>query len=233
LAAILPFVEQSPLARRLDSSTIQPSELETPPIYLCPGDDLPGLRQSNYAGNFGALIQRDGANGLFPIARSGRTGNARLHFEAEVRARDITDGTANTAMASEALAIGTNSHIPSDRVDWDTPVSLRLPDQADAFVDLCATMPLGNIGWQASAGDQWHANDRFATLYTHHLPPNSPRCTNAGDMTVGSYSPSSNHPGGVNVLIGDGRVRFVSEATDRLVWQAAGSRDGSEAVRHF
>ncbi|MBQ1278458.1 MAG: DUF1559 domain-containing protein, partial [Thermoguttaceae bacterium] len=49
------------------------------------------------------------------------------------------------------------------------------------------------------------------------LPPNSPSCCGSGggskdDFTIST--PSSNHSGGVNVVMCDGSVRFVSETVD-------------------
>ncbi|MGC8639974.1 MAG: H-X9-DG-CTERM domain-containing protein [Isosphaeraceae bacterium] len=38
------------------------------------------------------------------------------------------------------------------------------------------------------------------------------------------------HPGGVNVLMGDGSVRFVRESVSRAVWRALGTRNGGELV---
>lgn len=42
------------------------------------------------------------------------------------------------------------------------------------------------------------------------------------------------HTGGANILLGDGRIRFVSENIDLVdVWRALGSRDGGEVVGEF
>lgn len=42
------------------------------------------------------------------------------------------------------------------------------------------------------------------------------------------------HTGGANILLGDGRIRFVSENVDLVeVWRALGSRDGGEVVGDF
>jgi prepilin-type processing-associated H-X9-DG protein len=60
------------------------------------------------------------------------------------------------------------------------------------------------------------------------LPPNKAcwRCNNDWWQLV---SPASSfHPGGVNVLMADGAVRFVSDDIAPDVWTAAGSRDGEE-----
>lgn len=45
-----------------------------------------------------------------------------------------------------------------------------------------------------------------------------------------SYPASSAHPGGVNVLMADGSVRFIKESISRTTWWAIGTRDGGEVV---
>ncbi len=40
----------------------------------------------------------------------------------------------------------------------------------------------------------------------------------------------SRHPGGVNVLLGDGSVRFVRDSVSLNVWQAVGSMNGGESI---
>jgi prepilin-type processing-associated H-X9-DG protein len=53
----------------------------------------------------------------------------------------------------------------------------------------------------------------------------------AGSKSFGTTAENSaHHPGGVNVVLADGAVRFVNEQVDGAVWQAAGSRNGAESV---
>ena len=42
--------------------------------------------------------------------------------------------------------------------------------------------------------------------------------------------PSSRHPGGVNLLLGDGSVRFIKDSIDRQVWRALGTIAGGEVL---
>ena len=42
--------------------------------------------------------------------------------------------------------------------------------------------------------------------------------------------PSSSHPGGVNILLGDGSVRFIKETIALNVWRALSTRNGGEIV---
>ena len=42
--------------------------------------------------------------------------------------------------------------------------------------------------------------------------------------------PSSRHPGGVNLLLGDGAVRFVKSGVTLGIWRALGTRAGGEVI---
>ena len=100
------------------------------------------------------------------------------------------------------------------------------------------------FGWIWFSGVNWHAS--CGTV----LPPNSPNCMlDVGNNNV-IYPPSSFHPGGVNITLGDASVRFIMETIDsggstknfpceddgRVggespfgIWGAYGSRDGGES----
>lgn len=90
--------------------------------------------------------------------------------------------------------------------------------------------------------------------FTTILPPNSVSAVRDDLTSGGILSPSSYHAGGVNVAMGDGSVRFVSETINAVssfapvnnslanakvvtsgpshfgVWGALGSRDGGESA---
>ena len=51
-----------------------------------------------------------------------------------------------------------------------------------------------------------------------------------GGPTFGAVTSRSYHPGGVNVLFGDGRVRFVREGIDGATWRSLGSLSLGEIV---
>jgi hypothetical protein len=51
---------------------------------------------------------------------------------------------------------------------------------------------------------------------------------------LNSYAAArSYHTGGIHVCLADGGVRFISENIDLNLWQALGSRGGSETVGDF
>ena len=45
-----------------------------------------------------------------------------------------------------------------------------------------------------------------------------------------SIGAASAHPGGVNVLLGDGSVRFIKSTINLPIWWALGTRNGGEVV---
>jgi prepilin-type processing-associated H-X9-DG protein len=55
-------------------------------------------------------------------------------------------------------------------------------------------------------------------------------CGNTGFNAI-HIAASSYHPGGANVCLTDGSVRFVAETIDFAVWQAAGTRIRGESVQ--
>jgi prepilin-type processing-associated H-X9-DG protein len=42
--------------------------------------------------------------------------------------------------------------------------------------------------------------------------------------------PSSEHPGGVNLLLGDGSVRFIKTSIALGVWRALSTRNGGKII---
>ncbi len=65
-----------------------------------------------------------------------------------------------------------------------------------------------NIGFAWASGQQIHS---WVTLA---VPPNGPSCGSGGSGSRATIAASSYHPGGVNVLMADGAVMFVSNTID-------------------
>ena len=100
-----------------------------------------------------------------------------------------------------------------------------------------------------STGMRWCDGRPLVTGFTTVLPPNAPSCLAGNrDWEWGIWTPSSQHIGGVNGLMADGSVRFISETIDSGdpshpevrggpspygVWGALGSKSGSEVLSSF
>ncbi|MFM1801920.1 MAG: Type secretion system protein precursor [Planctomycetota bacterium] len=55
-------------------------------------------------------------------------------------------------------------------------------------------------------------------------------CTNISDELSYSLGARSRHPGGVNVLMCDGSVRFMKDSINIMTWQALSSMQGGEVI---
>jgi prepilin-type processing-associated H-X9-DG protein len=42
--------------------------------------------------------------------------------------------------------------------------------------------------------------------------------------------PSSRHPGGANLMMGDGSVRFIRNSVNLQTWRGLGTRNGAEVI---
>jgi prepilin-type processing-associated H-X9-DG protein len=64
------------------------------------------------------------------------------------------------------------------------------------------------------------------------MPPNKPGCAvSAGFGNVDSFiGAGSFHPGGANVLLLDGSIRFIKDSVALGVWNALGTRAGGEVI---
>jgi prepilin-type processing-associated H-X9-DG protein len=88
--------------------------------------------------------------------------------------------------------------------------------------------PIPAFQGYSNVGAPWIYSYHSATRYYHVTPPNGPSCMYPPGRIA--TTAGSNHPGGANVALCDGSVRFVNEGVDVLAWQALGSRNGNEPV---
>ena len=88
----------------------------------------------------------------------------------------------------------------------------------------------------------WCNGDSFYDGFSTALPPNTKSLIalvdsdltsndeDDGGPTYGAVTSRSYHPGGVNVLLGDGSVRFVKNSIDWRTWRALGTIGSGEVI---
>lgn len=166
---------------------------------------------------------------------------------------DLVDGTSNTLALSEVV-IGPNSFTRTIKgnVAVTPGINANPASPADCWA---ARGPHGEVATAVEVtaesyvhrapGSRWAEGRVFFSGFSTVLPPNAPRCTTAHNDTIwGVWTPSSFHPGGVNVGRADGSIQFVPETVDcgdptqtevttgpspYGVWGALGSINGGEA----
>jgi len=174
--------------------------------------------------------------------------------------RDISDGTSNTIAFGEWRTGDFNCNIlsvPQDVIaaggagslSWPGGLSYNGPWAGSAlasfmgWLNTCAAYAPSTIthgsNWSynmSGLGDCWDQGLFGHTLGNTLLAPNSnfPNCRTCnwnGDWDCpGMYGLSSFHPGGGNVAMADGSVRFLKSSTSMYIVQGLGSRAGGEIV---
>jgi prepilin-type N-terminal cleavage/methylation domain-containing protein/prepilin-type processing-associated H-X9-DG protein len=220
--------------------------------------NVAGVGNFNYVANAGhprnVRVPGEPNAGSNPPALSGVISTSRMYnttgfcksaaFAATtnltVKLAMVRDGTSNTAAFSESL-VNEGSGNSGDRRRNLHYTDAALVEATDAPAALVVRDGLQNaINWQDWSqyrGLTWGYTDAWEKhLYAHLLPPNAAplmtyytntfRCQE-GD---GAMNPTSNHPGGVNIGLLDGSVRFVKDSIGLPAWWALGTRAGGETI---
>jgi prepilin-type N-terminal cleavage/methylation domain-containing protein/prepilin-type processing-associated H-X9-DG protein len=150
------------------------------------------------------------------------------------------DDRASMASASgkgDRSVVLTNAVDPGGAAMRDASSNLPLTIQG---MNACNTM------WQSSSktvtptkGYRWGIGAIGIGMFNTIVPPNSTqypwngcRFNGANFNADGSaYSnATSAHPGGANVLMGDGSVRFIKSSISQVTWMALGTKAGGEVI---
>ena len=255
-AALLPYLDQGPLynginfvlplsadacgwsgGAELANQTVRMTPIE---MFLCPSEpNRPSLTYqgrtfpgNSYRFNTGHTFweryvdpnyvsQVNAANPGRPSPLTTDPGGV-FWWHSNVRFNDIVDGLSQTAAMTE--------HRIGDSIgDGKGPDYLEL-----ATNNLFSEADCTGTNFQANSGVAWYTAEWQSyrdIMYNHTRTPNDrrPDCLSK-TQKLAIMAPSSLHSGGVNLLLCDGSVRFVSDGIDQQTWWALGSRAGSESV---
>jgi prepilin-type processing-associated H-X9-DG protein len=233
LTMVLPYLEQTTVYNSVNFAFNYQDPNNTTAMYttltgfICPSDmsdPLPALGgQTNYMANMGSNIVWQasiGPNAALPPPNGVFYGNSATTFAA------ITDGLSNTTFYSERVLADGNNAIVSPIAD--VFFSPAFPTTADQAMQLCQAVNINDLNNQFPLfmGAPWLCGQH---IFLHVTPPNSRSCGFFLALRA-VMPPSSHHPGGVNVLFGDGSVKFVKDSVNLQAWRALGTRAGGEVV---
>ncbi|TWT60596.1 DUF1559 domain-containing protein [Rubinisphaera italica] len=225
-ARILGFMEQSALYDMIDweiytgnsgpnNTVVRGTEVAA---YRCPSD--PGNRgktgQTTYAPtNYVACTGTSGSYGAGGTVFQ-NNGFTVMYQNSKTLMRDITDGTSNTMIIAECLvgseALGANATGTAPALVCDGTGSVT-KDRAYSW-------------FYANAMPNWS----FGTIIGPNSKITECRSSTGGPAVLGARS---QHKGGVQILLGDGGVRFVSENIDLATWQNLGHMSDGNVLGEF
>jgi prepilin-type processing-associated H-X9-DG protein len=155
-----------------------------------------------------------------------------FYYWSAVQLAAITDGTSNTAFFSEKIR-GTGMADGDARSD---SLITSSPTDLNSTYLTCTNTPLTALRLTHAQGASWVMGEMCCTEYNHVSTPNTKTCAGLGfagnnmaNMPM-QVPPSSQHPGGVNVLFGDGSVRFIKSTIGLSTWRSIGTRNGGEVL---
>ena len=140
--------------------------------------------------------------------------NGPMYRNSRVRFAGVTDGLSNTVFAGEKTALLADA----------TWVGI-IPGYRHFAFGVFASLGTGGLDVNYDYPAAILAAHSGPSLYENPIvihPPGSPL-----GHTDEMYSL---HPGGANVLMGDGSVRFMKQSINLLTWMALCSRNGGEVI---
>ncbi len=235
LTMALPQLEQSPLFAALNCDLTYDNPANTTVMFtqissfLCPSDFPNRLPSRGAATNY---MANKGQQVLWLLPNGPNTGmppaDGVFFAESATRFAEISDGTSNTAFFSErCLADGSNAIVSQPEDVFFHPAAPMTPDQAH---QMCLAHDVKNLAFQFPLfmGAPWLHGQH---TYQHISQPNGRSCGFFAALRA-TMPPSSRHPGGVNVAMGDGSVRFIKQTISLPTWRALGTRSTGEVVSH-
>jgi prepilin-type N-terminal cleavage/methylation domain-containing protein/prepilin-type processing-associated H-X9-DG protein len=217
-------------------------------LFVCPSDPMSGQNPTAFAtqpnGTVSATDRYAGTNYVTCIGSGdGSADNTGtwwgqyktsdgLFGQTPISIAGVADGLSNTvAMSESTMGVGGPDLTAAAPTDAARQV-LTLPGSTVTSDANCAS---GSGGvWSNMRGAKW-INGHYADAnYNHHLMPNDSRwdCSN-GSHNPGQAAARSYHSGGVNVLLGDGSVRFIRNNIDAYTWRGLATRTGGEVLGDF
>lgn len=237
---LLPYMDQKPLYDSYNlqvtwgdpvNSTLVKTRLS---VFLCPSspaeaarlDGIPEL--SPWSPGVASITDYSGIAGIDSrlyssnlVSKSG-SGNGILEKNATVTIASVSDGLSNTILFAESAG---------------RPFNYRKGGRL-----FSANQSLSRVnggGWSRPASDiTFKGSSADGSSVIGPCPLN---CTNGDDIakaafphpiynTEGTSEIYAFHPGGANILLGDGSVRFVKETTSLRVFASLITRDGGEVI---
>ena len=243
LAQLLPYMEQNAMYNSINfifppfttagvsgDSNITGVSAQ-PSSFLCPSDPksdriVPQYGSTNFVGNAGTGSFNGGS---FKIDAGPRLPDGIFYDRVSIRFNEISDGLSNTVAMSETLKGNGQdlTGIPLSKINVRTHIASIGTSATDTTEANCNA----STSWVGDRGREWFRGSFVLATYNHYYTPNSksPDCTNPGRAKAITAARSA-HPGGINIALCDGSVRFIKDSIAIATWRSLATRNGGEVL---
>jgi prepilin-type N-terminal cleavage/methylation domain-containing protein/prepilin-type processing-associated H-X9-DG protein len=245
IARISPFLEQGAMysAINFDLTYDDPQNTTVSSVTIgtlnCPSETVPVALDDGHGRNEGTMSYGNLEGDWYVWWLAGPQNRSAFSPNFSRRLAAFTDGLSNTMLFGETQI----SHYQLRKCSSNggmTPYSFPDPSQSPALIQSLAP----SCSESAVAHQKWANGKVFFNGVTTALTPNTKvlipgdphpydlvtHDENQGGATFAALTADSYHPGGVNVLMGDGSVRFVKDAINGQAWRALGTIAGGEVI---
>ncbi|MCA9153760.1 MAG: DUF1559 domain-containing protein [Planctomycetales bacterium] len=259
-ARLLPFIEQKNLQDLIDfnqplmlgsggSQTLNPVHsipaAQPLEVFLCPSDgESPIFQNANtgvneFAGTNYVVCTGSGTNANYDTRAMS---DGMFWWGSNTGFRDMTDGSSNTLVLSESLLGNKQDATGATPIDHKRQMAryggggMGAPGQGFTGPpgnnpDL-ATAAAGAAARDGRGRSSWIWGREHLTTFNTYGTPNI-KIPDIHRNGFGWFAARSQHPGGAQVGLGDGSVRFVADTVDLTTWRALGTRQGGEVLGSF
>jgi prepilin-type N-terminal cleavage/methylation domain-containing protein/prepilin-type processing-associated H-X9-DG protein len=222
LVQILPYVEEQVLFDHIDFSQGAYAKKNAPAaaigvrIFTCPSDRFgawsstpsPDASSEDFGSRWPSNYAGCHHDVEAPIARDN---HGVFFLNSHIRPRDVTDGLSHTLFVGEKLN-------EANDLGWMSGTRATLRNTG-------ALPNLGSVGYPGGMP----VPGAVPGPDTSGAADQSPADTEKQLLFVGSFG--SRHPGGLNILLGDGAVRFLSQTVSPQLFQQLGHRADGQLMQ--
>jgi prepilin-type N-terminal cleavage/methylation domain-containing protein/prepilin-type processing-associated H-X9-DG protein len=225
--------------------------------FLCPSDPQSSSQAFNDRGTVFGRTNYGSCDGdwyvfSFPGAGpnwAGMPSRTAFTVNGARQIAQLSDGMSNTLLYAEVKTFqprlkcgGLSVNDPLNEPDPDAPLPPDYGGSGCSFAAKFHTHWSNGGVYHAGFTTAWPPNRKTPYYYDGSVPVDPPIGVgnidtdiisvneNDGGPTFAAFTARSYHPGGANVLLGDGSVRFVKSTINGMVWRALGTIAGGEIV---
>ncbi|QEL16269.1 DUF1559 domain-containing protein [Limnoglobus roseus] len=201
-------------------------------VFICPSDILPNqvtgnYAKTNYLANIGNSTNSSSGTAVLIWPKGAATTDGNYYYANPSKGQQngfFVHANENTTTFCTSLTSITGA----DGLSNTIALSEATESVSATVSNLSGKIPLWAGGNPNSNGTGVANMSISFRVADSNMTPNKKTTTAPITNIDGTFA--SKHTGGVNCLMGDGSVKFVRDTITPLAWEAAGSRNGGEAI---